>query len=441
MGLTLFGTSVWAQETLRPLIPTLHPNCSLILDSSGLQTSMSQDCSTVFLEPPALGEVYYEVFTNGNVRSCSELRMARDSKNVLSLEYSKLQEQYIQAVIDKNEKNIKIFIDNMKVLTDMEAVQDEKIARLAVLEGAVVKASYVNTITEGHIDNFVLANHKIFQNEGFIPQIRKANIEDSIYSFNYISEAVDSSLPVIKSTTIPGLEMLTQTGGAQKDVAHVQAGDVVSGQITLSLNGVCNFLEKSKAREITARDLGALLVVNRNYKVPSISSYGYTASLNALSITKAIGEKIKSGSYNGIRRSDVYDMAFSELHQAAFKMTYTEGHVPDDEAKKQMLQLDVYGRLFDQYMTSLENSGFLKFQAYEDVPVSDGGTVIVQVPGRVCSRKWYGSKSCRDTVFDVKQWVDGYAHSQIDESKDFESIFTEQVSINEIVSKQASSIF
>lgn len=431
--------SVGAQVELNPSIPTLHPNCGLVLESAGMEVLMNSDCTSVFLAPAAFGRTNHAVNLSQSVNECRGLKSAVSKKIDLIEAGNELSKLTIEAIKNGNLDDVKSYSDAQTILSKQIEDTNKVINDTARLPGATIRVSYDNEIRDEDIERFLLENKAVFQNTGFIPQIRKAEIKDSIYSFNYISNPLESAAPIILGTTIPGLEVLNATNGVQKDVAHVKAKDVVSGQIRVSLNGICRELDEHE--NFKSKQLQNLMVVNRSYSIPALSMYGYTASFEAHSLTKALGEKLQTGSFNGIRRSDIYDMAFNTRHNGSFKMQYTEGHQPDSEMKQAMLEYDIYGRLFDRYIKSLEDSELLKFQQYEDPNVSDGGYVDFQETGRKCHRKWYGSKKCWDVVYNVKKWVDWQTSVSIDEVNESDFFFQEKTRVNETVNTQRSSSF
>jgi hypothetical protein len=331
----------------------------------------------------------------------------------------------------ENLQNSYNFIDSQIVKIN------EDIEGLSTLEGALAQVIFQNEVTDDDIKRFVEVNTYLFQNLGYMPRIQKANIQDSIYSFNFINEAIEKNQPLILSTTIPGLEALNQVGASQTRVAHVMSAGPISGQIQLSLNAVCGNGED----EPDDASIGSILVVNRVYNIPTISEYGYKATLDVKRITSAIGERISSSTNHGYTLRQINNIVYSNQFKDDFHIEFYEGHEPDSPLQIQEISDNALDRLVNRYITELEDSNLIEVTGYEEHIPAQGGMVMVQQTGRTCKRKWYGSKRCWDTVYNVQKWVDGYSELQVNEYSSVQLHFTESMNVEDIVKKPMGSTF
>jgi hypothetical protein len=148
-----------------------------------------------------------------------------------------------------------------------------------------------------------------------------------------------------------------------------------------------------------------------------------------------------SSTNRGYTQREVNNIVYSNEFEDDFHIEFYEGHEPDSPLLVQEITERVLDRLVTKYMAELEKVELIEAaDLVEHVP-AQGGIATVQQTGRTCKRKWYGSKRCWDTVYNVQKWIDGYSELTVDNYSKVQHIFTESMNVQDIVKKPMGSTF
>jgi hypothetical protein len=273
------------------------------------------------------------------------------------------------------------------------------------------------------------------------------NPENSVYSFvHYRPENISKEARSILSTTIPGLEILVQPTAQQTSVAHVKAGDQISGTTVLSLMSTCPMVKLKNNKWVANKsELSTVMTVNRNYDIPMRVGYGIKARLNSKVAAKAFADLVATATDNKLSKTQVYNQFLEVSGDEVFSVKIETDFVLSDTQKKD-LEHDVRKRLVDRFLMYFEMRGDLAKLAPLPVPAPEGGMIPVEQVGTKCWSKssWGGLKKkggCTDYVYTVQKWRDGKTTAEIQDHLSVDLDISEVKQINDVVDVPMTTVF
>lgn len=447
------NSQAMAQDADLGVVPYLHPRpCQLQMDTSGFSVFPSEDCGTVFIGPNPIEKPVHSVRLEAGIAFCEDNALWHESLILLDQLALDLTKKGAEAIKNgKNEKG-KYYLDQAKEARADYLEAKAQYDKLASLPGATVQSLFDNSVRGEDHKNFMQQNLFLFWNskEEERPVIQTLRTEDSIFSFtHYRPEMMHENLSSIISTTIPGLQVLVQPSAQMTNVAHVKAGDVVSGETRLSLYGACPMVQKnadSGEWELKPQAVDKVMTVNRTYNVPVKVGYGIKASLNSAVATKVLSNLVINNSTHGLSKSQFYEELMAVDGEEAFSVTLdtdASGLISPEE--REYLMVDVRQRLLDRFLKYYEDRGDLAHLTPVDLGVPASGFVPVNKVGTHCWKKKKlfggGSSGCYDYVYTVQEWREGKNETDIQNYLNVNLKISEETHVNDIIKLPMSTAF
>lgn len=413
----------------------------------------NRDCSIFYILPPTRIATPTILQQNHNISRCGDLDRAQNSLNklyeaqdIIAGKWAELEDSDLSEV----EKALELDGIENRLSRVSKAIDDsnERIARtFGGLQGATMQVFISTDIPDQHLAAIKAANPIPRYNpetdrlEYLVPQVEKARMSNGVVSFKFHSKTNLSELPTVLSTTIPGLEVLQQEGASQ-DVAHVKVGEgEVSGEISLSLKGICNAVEQDDdGRYFVNRNrFVQTMAINQYAEVEMSSRYGYTASLKVEDfVEKVLSGQIIKGKGNFETQSLLEQTEIVDINKA-MSFEWTEELTDDDldPVSKTEIKKEAFANLTHQLIEKLEQSELITLKAVQEFEPVEGGQLSVDRVGQRCwsKRKLLRSRktTCQNYVFAVKEWRDGVSETEAFDGLKREYNLTDSMEVNQVV--------
>ncbi|MBX3022677.1 MAG: hypothetical protein KF799_13475 [Bdellovibrionales bacterium] len=455
-----------AEDSKTPSAPYIEPSRKCMAEGminppgKDYNYLYSKDCRVVYVLPPAKVKQSYRSEGNANIRLCKGVKSRMNALTTLENAHDALasqrrkwderwqaatstaQKTKIQAEIDHLTKQMAGYQEEisigMKSLTDtygnrpgatLSITMDSEISQSDLNELRAYNQANLRqtrTVVEKVVD---AAGNPVLDENGRpkertydvteISSLRKAPISKSIYSFVYYAPVNSEKDSGILSTSIPGLEVLQQEG-AKTRTAHVRGGDVVTGEVLLSLIGICNsVIDQPDGKSVIDFKKAPIFVVNRNYEVQQMFAQGYVAELKIDNLIGQIVDQVTTNNNQGFTKSANFNHVINEKVDELVDFQWTtEYENPGNINLAQVLEIKkgVAALLIDDYFEKLEKLGILSKVSPSELPPAVGGNVTET---RVANRCWteknggisgfFGGRHsvCADYTYTVQVWHDG----------------------------------
>lgn len=427
----------------------------------------NSDCSAYFALPPAVGKKEFEIAPSASLRLCKtynlehdyiielrstlfdllkklrslESKMPKDAEEAEFLESQKQSVRESMADIDKMAREA-----NAKIVETYANIEGARIAvhldsRISVED--LIRYSYENEITKVLIsqDGEQIAYP-------YRPYFVPASINKSIYSFAYVTPTQSGTDSII-STTIPGLEILQQNGG-NIGTAHVKGGDLITGEVVLSLLGTCLGAQENADGSFSIADSNknAVLAVNRTYEVQKQFRYGYDAVLKNNEFIKQVVEETFMSKNKGFTKEQVFDVVSTVTLDSFMEFRWDSNYSSEEHKFNGEMIMDIKKGLFtmfaDDYFEALVKTGKLEVVEATEIAEAKGGYVDVDQVGTKCwnETKWFRrSRKCANYTYKVKEWTDGITEKDLTTVLDIGGVYREKVTVNEMIPFYFTTIF
>ncbi len=412
-------------------------NCKLGVDASGYEMFPNQDCSVLFMGPPGIEKPHHIVTLDGTISLCSGLKDNSDSVNLLSAQWKIIEAKKLKAL---NEDDLSQYAKLKKLsenlFTDIANARQEY-EKYASVPGSRVQSLFDNRAKPEDVMEFYKKNILEYKNNPNAPEVSILVPENSIYSFVlFRTDGASDKTRSVLSTTIPGLEVLVQSSGNQTNVAHVKAGDSVSGLTEFALATTCDMVHLEGEKWILNKEpLRNVMSVNRKYEIPMKVGYAIKAHLNSKVASRVMAQLISSSTDHNLSKAQLYENIMKIKGKEDFDVVINTD-IPLEKEQMDELDIDIRQRLLDRFLLYYEQRGDLaNLRPVASEPAA-GGMVPVNHVGTQCWKKskLFSSKSgCSDYVYTVQEWRDGQTITQIEDHLDLNLVLTETKAINDVV--------
>ncbi len=435
----------------------------------------NKDCSVVHVLPSRIENPKVQVWPSANLQLCDGLKAHIQSFNDLNKRINKLQLQ-TEVLEEKLTENLKESeferiskqvqsLDKKRRELEFDAMAMRKeTAQFGKIPGATISVFLNNSITQEELNYLRALNHSnlvqkikrvdrsldengnevISEREEYkISSLRPAQISSSLYSFSFYSLDQENPTNSIISTTLPGFEVLEQMESHQS-VAHVRAGDVVTGEVVMSLLGVCDsVVEDENGRpSIDLSGQSSPLTVNRTYGVNQVFTQGYEAKLDVDSIADQIISHVTHHKNSGFTKSSEFSNTIDTMVDSLIDFKWDS-----DSDNSQILSIDkvleikkeVSAHLIDNYFSKLVEQGILKIENPTSLPPAQGGMVPeTQLAHRCWTEKRGGFSGligkrrqvCADYTYTVNVWKDGFTTEELKNHLTMNHQYIDRMTVN-----------
>jgi|GEM_PF-5061261 len=432
-----------------------------------------KDCFTHFVLPPAIAERSLKSRPTMNMKRCDAYQIALENEGLVAKQIfetnmmiGELQEQLRETKEDQEVKALEERIHNLGLVIDrfQETAKEaqESVQRFASILGVEYQVMMDSRVLENDLERLIQTNlipetskdadgnwQTIYRAQNFL----KAPISESIYSFIFKNNKSPENGSSLAYSTIPGMENLTQEGGQLEEVAHVFAGNVLSGSFGLTLAGACN--SGPETAEDTGSDEGVPFVANRSFKVQQQYGFGYTASLDLNGVLSQILDHTVTSNNKGFSKKQVFNnqttQTIDQLLTIKFDETLNVGDQVGQEALEAQqeriegIRQEVYARFVDTIFDSLLGSKAIEIAGPSPLDPATGGNENVSKTKSRCwiETKWYGRrrKKCRDYTYTVKKWHDGVTVEDLQNTLTLEGNLEEKVNVADTHGFNFSTVF
>lgn len=419
--------------------PFIAPKCnvSIVSPDNSDVTYMNDDCKQVYVLPPTVGEVKIHAISKmSNRKLCAALFDAYEQFRGYSADYNSIIKEATE----------KMSLEEVEVLERRKAIVKEAIATvyqgLEKVPVANVQATYTRPSNNSWIGEYLKLNPNLGADYGI--KFHAAPISEGYISFKGTTpKDTKFDLPAVLELDIPGISPPDADGKAMVDIKRMNGS--MSGNMTLSLAGMCEYLENEPNAE-NVQDLTSYFTANFNYAVPVLSWAGYKARLDTDS---AIHTLVDSTQNRTQFSTDDYAKLLAEgkaSESFTFEATEMEQETPafSDEVKTNFfkdLQTEVRSRLAARLLEQLKSVGFLEEMKLELAKAPEPGSVTTTHVNHWCHHHvfWWGH--CGNYTYQVTVPRGSSASVWLEKTNNTNFSNTEEVSSRSIIYRRHTGTF
>lgn len=408
-GVTAFGATGHGAS----LFPVSAPTCNIAVvpPTTGSGYYLNDNCTAAFVLPSNTGTVRVEaVHEVSNLDMCPGLRRAR----LRVADYETHIDGLVKRLATEN-----LSEDRQNSIRENIAIIRELLAKVydnyKNVPAATIQLSFTRPSMQSVIGEYLMLNPNL--GADYRLRFQPAPISDGVIIFSALDSENIALSPVIRAS-IPGMRPTADP--SKFEGTAVFANGEMSGQLVMSLAGLCPSTSATNAAEVIKgnqvvtpqirQNLVANMVANFTYTVPVLESTSYTAELDSDTALRNFVSKSENRTQFTVRQSAEL---FSEGSAGtAFRFTITDyGFRSNDETRAAFggtLRQEVQERLSAALIQQMAMAGFLDMSSpAPDANAPEPGTVDVVHTRRECRHNSGflgigGSSRCYDVPYIIK---------------------------------------